>query len=510
MRGGRPRSFPYTRLVALAVVAWVAGCGSSETPEADRPAVATVGDTEIAAEDFARSFELGFPHLKQGPDPRQAYLDHMIAEALLAREGYRLRLDTTAAVRDQLDDLRDELLVEQVFEREVNSRVSVSEAEVQRALQEEAVRFRLRYLPAATVEEARAVRATAEAEGFDAALARQIEGRPDVALRPEDFVTPFLGPAEVPTPILSAIQDLPVGTPSTPIAAGGQYLIVEVVDVQREPVGLDPEAARRVRATLEQQRAKALAREYVTGRMQPIGLTLKGGAFRALTASLWDWVRTLDGPPLTLASALAADRGPEAEAVRNRLGDVLATTVDGEVTVADLLVGYPARRYPLSTDDRNAFQSDLYDAVGLTLRDRAFTEQAREQGWGEAPAVTADLRRWRDKWVYLAMVDYIADTTSVSDAEAADYRQRHAAYYDGLRLGADALTTRARADAQRAKARAALPRVVASLRDRYPVTVDPEAAAAAVPDADATPGLPVLLFKAHTGRPLYPIADPAW
>ena len=498
------------RLAVLSAAAWAAGCGPSEPDSPPIPVVATVGDAEIRADDFARSFELGFPHLKQGDDPRQSYLDHMIAEALLAQEGYRLRLDTTAAVRDQLADLEDELLVEQVFEREVNSRVSVSDAEVQRALQEDAVRVRLRYVPAATLEEARSVRATAEAEGFDAALARQLAARADIALRPEDFVTPFLNPAELPAPVLDAIHDLPVGTPSAPIAAGGQYLLVEVADVQREPVGLDAEARTRARQTLEQERAKALAREYVTGRMEPMGLTLKGGAFRALTDALWAWVPTLDAPPLALASALAADRSAEADAVRARLGDVVATTRDGNLTVRDLLERYPARRYPLSTDSREAFQGSLYDAVGLTLRDEAFTGQARTEGWDEAPEVAADRRRWRDKWVYQAMVDYVADTTTVSDADVAAYRQRHAAYYDGLGLAPAALDAQVRDDARRAKARGALPRVVAALRERYPVAVDAEALAAAVPDADVTPGLPVLLYKAHTGRPLYPIADPAW
>lgn len=505
---GRPRIALCAGLVVL-VATW-AGCGPPDSATPEAPVVATVGETAIGAEDFARSFELGFPHLKEGADPRRAYLDHMIAEALLAQEGYRLGLDTTAAVRAQLADLEEELLVEQVFEREVNDRVSVSDADVEAALQAAAVRFRLRYVPAATYPEAQAVRRTIIQSGFDAALSGQLARRSDLPLRPEDFVTPFLSPAEVPAPVLDAVRDLPAGTPSAPIPTAGQYLIVEVADVQREPVALDGEARERARETLVQQRAKALAREYVTGRMEPVDLRVKAGVFRQLTRALWDWVRTLDAPPLHLAEALRDARGAEAEAVRSLRGEVLATTRDSSLTVRDLLALYPARRYPLSTDSPDAFQSDLYDAIGLVLRDAAFVRQAREEGWDEAPAVAADLRRWRDKWVYQAMVDHIADTTTVSDADVAAYRERHAAYYDGLGLAPAALDAQARDDARRAKARAALPRVVAALRRRYPVSVDADALAAAVPDADVTPGLPVMLYKAHTGRPLYPVADPAW
>ncbi len=499
------------RLGVLLSVLLIAGCGEDDGPAvADDEVVARVGDVAIGAEDFARSFELGFPHLKQGPDPRRAYLDHMIAEALLAQEGYRLGLDTTAAVRAQVADLEDELLVEEVFEHEVNDRVLVSEAEITEALQANAVRLRLRYVPASSYVEAEGVRSAIEEDGFDAALAQQLARRSDVPLRAEDFVTPLLSPAEVPAPVLDAIRDLPVGTPSAPIRAAGQYLVVEVADVQRQPVEIDAEARERARQTLVQQEAKALAREYVTGRMEPIGLRIKAGVFRQLTGALWDWYGTLDGPPLHFADALRDARGSEADVLRDLRDEVLATTRDGRLTVGDLLATYPSRRYPLSTKTEDAFQSDLYDAIGLTLRDAAFTEQAREQGWDEAPAVAADLRRWRDKWVYQAMVDHVADTTTVSDGDVATYRQRHDAYYDGLGLAAAALAAQVRADARRAKARAALPRVVAALRQRYPVTVDAEALAAAVPDAEAAPGLPVMLYKAHTGRPIYPVADPAW
>lgn len=503
-----PRFALGARNVVIAALVWAAGCVEPDAPT--DPVVATVGEATIGAEDFAKSFELGFPHLKRGDDVRQAYLDHMIAESLLAQEGYRLRLDTVASVRSQLDDLQEELLVEQVFEHEVNDRVSVSDAEVQQALQEEAVRFRLRYIPAASLSEARMVRSAIAAEGFDAALSRQLASRPDVELRPEDFVTPALSPSEVPAPILSAIRDLPLGTPSDPVATGGQYLIVEVVDVQRQPVGLDADARQRARETLVQQRAKGLAREYVTGRMEPLGVRIKAGAFRKLTAALAVWLPTLETPPLHLADALSVASGPEADAVAALSGDVLATTRDGELTVGDLLADYPSRRYPLSTDDTDALRGGLYDAIGLTLRDAAFVRQARQEGWDETPSVTADLGRWRDKWVYQAMVAHIADTTTVSDSDVAAYRAQHESYYEGLGVSPVALAVQVRADARRAKARGALPQVVAALRRRYPVTVNAAALAAAVPDADATPGLPVMLFKAHTGRPIYPVADPAW
>lgn len=495
-------------LLALAALTVVAGCTAPETPE--QPVVATVGDQAIAAEDFARSFELGFPHLKRGADARRAYLDRMVDEKLLALEGYRLRLDTTGAVRAQVADLLDELLVEHIFEREVNAHVSVTDAEIEEALQQEAVRFRVRYVPAGTAAEAAQVRAVRLRDGFDAALAEHLARHPETPFQPADFVTPYLTAAEVPPEILDGLRDLPMGEPSEPLLVGGQYVVAEVVDVQREPVALDPAARSRVRQALFQQKAKRQARTFVTTRMEPLEVRIRAGAFRDLTAALWAWYPTLDGPPLRLSDALAADASPEAEAVRVLRSTVLATTRDSTLTVGDLLDAYPARRYALSTKTREGFQGDLYDAIGLTLRDASFVAQARAEGLAEAPAVRADLDRWRDKWVYQALIAHLADTVTVTEADVAEYRARHAAYYDALDLADAERAERLRADIRTAKVRAALPELLAALRERHAVTIHDDALEAAVPAAQVTPGLPVTLFKAHTGRPLYPTVDPAW
>ncbi len=496
-------------LASVVLALLVAGCAPEKVEES--AIVATIGDAVVRADDFAKSFELGFPHLKRGDDPRRAYLSRVIDEKLLALEGYRLSLDTTEAVRAQIDDLRDELLVEQIFEREVNAHVTVSDEEIAEALQRDGVRFRLRYVPTATREQAEQVRRFINTDGFDAALAQQLARRPEAPFRAEDFVTPYLTAAEIPPALLEGLQNLPVGVPSAPLPVAGQFLIAEVLDIRREPLVLDADTRTRTRQVLFQQKARQAARAYVTSRMEPLEVRVKAGVFRELSRTLWSWYRTLDGPPLRLSHALAGDTKPEAAAVRARLDDVLATTRDSSITVRALLAAFPARRYALSTKSEDAFQGDLYDAIGLALRDATFLQQAHADKLVETPAVVADLARWTDKWVYQALLHHLADTVQVTEADVETYRTRHAAQYDALTLSPTILDVRVRDDVRIARVRAALPDVLRALRQQYPVTIHDAALDAAVSLEDAaTPGLPVMLFKAHTGRPLYPVVDPAW
>lgn len=512
MRRRPARAAAAAVLAAAALLA--AACGGAP-PAGDAAVVATVGDAVITADDFARSYELGFTHLKHGDDPRGAYLQHMIDEALLAREGYRQGLDADPEVQAQVANLRAELLVEQVFEREVNRHVEVTDAEIDAAMQQERVQFRLRYLPAPGRAAAERLAQAARTEGFDAARDRVLAADAGRGWRPEDFESPYLTAADLDPALLQAVADLPVGAVSAPVPYRGSYVLLQVADVRRAagPPAADAEARARYRQVVFQQKAKEAAGRYLRETLQPLDLRLKPAAFRALRDALYAWYR--DEPPArSLRRALEAAEGPDAARVRALYADTLFTTRDGAWTVAAFLDAYPVSRYPLTTATEEAFQGALYDAVGLTVRDRAFVARAEAEGWDEAPEVEAELARWRDKWVHRALLARIADTVLVSDADArAAFERRRARYAgdDGTVPAFEAVAERVRADERAARVRARLAPVLAELRARYPVEVRRavlDTLGVADPSGRASPD--VLFFKGHTGRPAYPVVDPSW
>lgn len=496
--------------LCMALALW-AGCGGTpgQPPEA---VVATVGDAAITARDFVLNYEFGFGHLKRGDDPRRAYLQRMIDEQLLALEGYRLGLDASPEVQRQVAILRDELLVEQVFEQEVNRRVTVSDEEVRSAMQQDRVQFKLRYLPAATLAGARALGQEVRQHGFEDVLERRLAAEAGQGWRRGDFESGYLTWRDLDPDLLSAVSDLPRGEVSAPIPYRGSYLLVQVVDVRREPAApvADPAERARYEQVLFQRKAKQEARRFIGEMMKPLDLRVRRGAYQQLQAHLRAWYAAAPPAGNLLESLRTADAAP-AQALRGMLQDTLMTTREGVWTVEAFLQAYPVERYPLSTRSPEAFERDLYDALGLTLRDRAFIRKAEAEGLADAPNVQKELKRWQDKWVYRAFVNRMADTLAATDAEARAYFAARRERYrdaDGDAAAFEAVAERVRRDVRAEKKSSLVGEALQALRARYPVEIRSAVLDTLTVAPPAGPG--VLVFKGHTRRLAYPVADPGW
>ncbi len=462
MRGWMP-------FVLLFVLISAPGCGpeaSTATELAGEGAiVATVGGEPIYARDFVLNYELGFHHLYRGGNTRLSYLNRIIDEKLLALEGIRRGLLDHAEVNRNIEDLRDELLVEQVFQRYVNDSVRITPQDITLAMQQDQTSFRLRYLPAKSSLEARRVRDEALRTGLPALILEYVSKNDEHNLHPADFESPYVKSYDLRPDLMAAIIDLPVGEISTPVPYHGQFLLLEVVDIRREPVSPSGEA----RATFEQvvfnQKAKVMARDFIGSMMKPLDVRLKPSSYRSLREEIWQLYQEqpLQGNLLT---ALQAREDSATKQLRFTLDDVLITTSDGDWTVREFLAAFPATRYPLRHERREEFENDLYDAVGLTLRDHYFVKRALEEDLDEDPVLRHELALWTDKWVYRVLLEEITEGEEV------------------------------------------VKEIVLRLRNRYPVVVHRAVLDTLTLSPPNYVGLTVL--KGHTLRPAFPVADPVW
>ena len=427
--------------------------------------VATVGGEPIYARDFILNYEFGFPHLYREGNTRLAYLNRVIDEKLLALEGRRRGLLDRAEVKWNIKDLEAELLVEQVFQRYVNDRVRISPQDITRAMQEDRTSFRLRYLPARSSLEAHRLREEALRKGLPALILEFVSATDGQNLRPSDFESPYLNSHDLHPNLMASVVDLTVGEISAPVPYHGQFLLLQLVDVRREPVPPSAES----RATFEQvvfnQKAKVLAREFIGTMMKPLEVRLKPGPYRLLREELWQWYQKWP-PQGSLLTALLADEAFDTGNLHPILNDVLIATSDGNWTVRDFLAAFPAVRYPLRHEHREEFENDLYDAIGLTLRDHYFVQRALEEDLDDDPALRHELALWTDKWVYRALREDLA-------------------------AGEETMGE-----------------ILRRLRTQYLVTVNHAVLDTLTLSPPHQSGLTVL--KGHTLRPAFPVADPGW
>ncbi len=473
--------------------------------------MAKVGPEHISTEEFRLSYGLGFPHLTRGPaSSRENYLQRMIDERLLALEGYRIGLHETDEVRRKVASMRAELLVERIFQQEVNDRVVVAESIVREAIGRASVRFKLRYLPADSREQAELLRANVESVGFEAA-AKTLASTLDVPGIVDTFESPYLTADEIDETLLLAIADLEPGSWSDPVSFRGAYIIVQVVDLRRDvaDAALDQGARERIEHVQFLREAKRLTREFVTTTMQPHDLRIKPRVYSRLRNSLWEWL-SKEPPPDNLFHALRQSGAGSADSLRALLPELLMTTRDEEWTVQRFLLEYPSDRYPLSVDSRPSFESDLFDAFGLAVRDRVLVAMAEQRGIDSEKNFETELKSWANKFVYRALYESVADTVTVRQADVREYYRRHRQHYSDS-SSFEHVEAEVRADAKSARIAAAITSLLDQLRKKYPVVIERDVLDSVdITDPRAPSEPPVTVLKGHTGRFAYPVVDPHW
>ena len=115
------------KLLFMILLLALASCQKKQDNEG---IVARIGDQVITAEEFQLNYEFGHGHLRKSDNPRRSYLDLMIYEKVLAMEAEKIGLDTAQAVIHAMHTLREELLIERVFEEKVLASVEVTAEEI--------------------------------------------------------------------------------------------------------------------------------------------------------------------------------------------------------------------------------------------------------------------------------------------------------------------------------------------------------------------------------------------
>lgn len=449
---------------------------SCSQPEAETQAksawVAKVGEAAISADDFKANYEFGYAHLRSGPDGREKYLEGILAEQLIAQSGYAARFDTLPEIVERERRLREELLVETVFQREVIDPIEITDAEVEEAFRRSLVSFDLRAVPVPSFEQALDLRTRIQTEGFAQAMGLTSEDPRES----EAFLQKDMTWLDVEPEFMQSIEGLEMGSVSRPIAHRGAWYLVEVVDIRRkgyseEEIQIGFEKARQ---RLKLQAMGPAASEYVARMMEPLAVSVCGPAFRAMRDQLAALFAT-DRPAGNLWSAVQAGSDEASQKLLAMANDTLVRRADGIWTVGDFLERWAYTRYPLRTASPAEIDASMNDAVALTLRDAALMDVAGSKGIRLTESHEHEIGLWRDKWVYRAWVQQT--------------------------LGLDR-STQIPPDLM-----ARLQDSLQAMRTRYPVEIRQDVLdTLSLTDSHIT----LMVYKNSNGRMAYPILDPVW
>jgi len=493
------------------------GCHHKK-PDPEEVVVAKIGDEIITARDFRRNYEFGFAHLKREPDRKRSYLDYMIKEKVLSLEGYKLCLDKSPRVKKLENQLLKELLVEELFNQDVKSKIKVTPHEVKEAITKSKVSWKLRYWMEPYPDYAERVCQAMRQRGYSAVVDEILKSNPEVHLKPKDFETNYLTYLDVSDELLDAIKNLPIGAISDPIEMNGVYYIFQVTDIRREPIR-DYDYKNKYesfRQILFYRKLKKAAGKYVSSFMTPKNVVTKGEAFRTLASALEEWLKEHPDEPdsFMVAVSQAEDSNSSLAKLKANLNETLVTFKGGSWSIKDFLQQFDPGTVKLKNDDRTRFRSKLNQQIALTVRDYFFVKEAKKRGLEKSPNVQRQLKEWRDKWVYEEARHVFTKSLHITDKEAKEYFEKYKDRYkirwtDNPKF--EEFKTAAKRNAYIQRAKSLLSQKVDSLYTTFPVVINQ-----AVLDTITTIEFQksrwatLQVFKGSSNRLAVPIVDPAW
>ncbi len=475
------KKLQFLSLICIALFFSLFNYQCSKKTEPDRIVLATVGNKIITVDDFQYNYEFGLPHLKQGPDRKLTYLNYMINEQLLAIEGYRLGLDETKRVQSLKDDLLEELLVEELFKKEVNEKINITPEEITDAISKSTVKWKLRYWVEPNPEYANSVCQAMRKNGYARVVSQILSSNPEVKLKPEDFDTDYLTWLDVSPELLDAIKALPLGEISDPLEMNGSYFIFQIVDIRREPLS-DYEIQSRssgFKKILLARKAREKAAQFVSSFMTPKNVVTKGDAFRILSTALFDWNKSRKDSSVNFLEAMKAAESDDKilAKLRDNLNRTLVKFEDGHWTIADFLAKFNVNSMKMKSQDIHEFQTRLSEKIAVKVRNHFFCQEAKKQKLHKSPPVKQQMQMWQDKWVYESLRShYLRDLTITED-----------------------------------RVKEILIHKIDSLKTIYPVVINQAVLdTIEVADSEKSKWISVQVFKRSSNRMARPIVDPAW
>jgi hypothetical protein len=505
----------YLLITILLFIVFETACEKQVDPE--QVVVARVGDEVITVRDFRRSYEFGFSHLKNGPDRKRSYLDYMIKEKVLSQDGYKLGLDKNERVKKLEKQLQDELLIEQLFISQVNSKIEITPDQIRDTINKTKVSWKLRYWVEPTIEYANRVAQAMRARGYSDVVDEILGSNPETSLEAKDFETDYLSYFDVTEEFLETIKDLPVGEISDPIEQNGVYFIYQIVDVRRNPV-VDNEYVdqyEKYRQILYYRQLKNEAIKYVSAFMTPKNVTTKGTAFRLFVDALSEWMKENPANE-SFAQAIenASDENSAIKKLRDNFKQTLVAFEGGNWTVKDFLEKFDPKTIKTDKKENNTIKSQLNEKIALAVRDEFLVKEAKSKGLAKSPEVKRELKEWRDKWVYKETRKHYARDVNVDDEQIKEYFETYKDRYkirwsDEPTL--EEFKNQAKRDAAIRLVKARLNHKVDSLSVYSPIEINQAVLdSITIIEFDKSRWATMQVYKNSSKRMAAPIVDPAW
>ena len=395
----------------------------NENSKIKNEVVAQVGAVKITAEEFIYSYEYGPAFSKKKEHSKLTHLNYMINEKLLALEGNEKGVMKNEATKELYTDIESDLAAEEMFRKEILSKVEISDTEINKIIEKKLSQYELRWLYAensANVENY--LMQLKSGISFDSLFTAQLS---DAVLMDDRQLTSSLYNIYMKNPQFALIVDtLKSGRISDPIHTNDGWYIIKIDNILKNEITSESEYNKLKSEAVEaitKSKMDILSDQYVKGLFEYENPIIKRDVFNVLRSYLGKFILTsekysdweLENKLDNALTNLGLKRGAK------YTGLTLVECKNHNIYLDEFIIWFRNREQyvKFSKNDLIGFSKSLEDLVWLMVRDKLLTDEAYQKGYNKSGWVRKQSSWWKDKISYSAYRNELANSITLNSEE---------------------------------------------------------------------------------------------
>ncbi|MCF8240823.1 MAG: hypothetical protein K9J16_05510 [Melioribacteraceae bacterium] len=385
--------------------------------------VAEVGPLKITAEEFFYSYEFGPAFIKKENGSKQKHLKYLVNEKLIALAGYDEELLNDEKVSSVLSDFVADLATEEMYKEKILSKIKIDEAAVDTILESKLVEIELKWLFSNDMAGIKKFYSDLQTgASFDSLFDMQLNDSVFSDMR--SMKTTAYSLRKNNSLLMQIIDTLKAGNYSAPIHVNNEWYIIKLSNLTKSMITNQTEFDK-LNYEAEQAVLKSsmdtASDQYIDSLMRSEYLIIKKDAFELLRAYMgkyvlekslfekWELEDNID----SALSNLGLARGEKYPGIKLVNGTNVSYDFD------QFINWYRNRNLYIKFNKNNlgAFTKSLENLVWRFTRDKLLTGQASGEGFFNREWVKTQSKWWRDKIVYSAMKNKLAESILLENDE---------------------------------------------------------------------------------------------
>jgi len=402
------------------------------------PIIARAGNTTIPLSEFRDRYELT-PHTmltKDAQRNRRQVLISLLGEKILAEEAYHRNLTEDEKFKTYSEQMEKEAIVEALFEREVASKIQISDEEVKQGFMLSQSELEVQVLSFDNIEQAREAKRQIETGKSLHQVKREFQT--DTFISADSVLTLTMKWGESHPNIAQVAFQLKQNEVSEPVEADGISFVIKLVQKRTNVLITEADYFREaptIRNKILERKRTTMLTDFISSLMADKRVKVSHEIFNFVAGELEKFY------PIEASSTTSANIQKPKEfsldslknqSLADRLNDTFARFNDGlSWTVGDFIKKLSVSPFRLSYKSSQSFRTSLSHVIRRMIELESLAQKGREAGLQNGYYVRYQKKMWDDAYLAQQLRQAILDTVTISDEEARYFYNHHQNNYTG-------------------------------------------------------------------------------